>query len=256
MNETKGRIFDIQRFSLHDGTGIRTLVFLKGCFLRCRWCCNPESQNYDLEGAGREVTVQDVMAVIEKDRHFYRRSGGGMTLSGGEVLRQADFARELLKAAREVGIHTAIESTALADYAEIEKLLPHLDTFLMDIKHMDTAKHKEFTGRRNDVVFENAAKIAQDGRCELIIRVPVIPSFNASVNEIKDIALFASKLPGVKELHLLPYHRFGEGKYKTLGREYPMGDIETPTESEMEILKNAAATSANGKLTIRSERTW
>ena len=247
----KGRIFDIQRFSLHDGIGIRTIVFFKGCFLRCRWCCNPESQNYELEGRGKDVSVQEVMDVVEKDRHYYRRSGGGITLSGGEVLYQADFARELLKSAKESGIHTAIESTALANFAEIEKLLPYLDTFLMDIKHMNPAKHEKFTGGRNDIVFENAQKVA--GKTELIIRVPVIPTFNATVSEIKDIAIFTSKLPKVRELHLLPYHRFGEAKYANLGRAYPMGDVAPPTEEEMEELKNAATIA---DLIIRSERAW
>ena len=248
----KGRIFDIQRFSLHDGAGIRTIVFFKGCFLRCKWCCNPESQNYEHEGNSRDVTVQEIMDVVERDRHYYRRSGGGITLSGGEVLRQSDFARELLKSAKESGIHTAIESTALADFTEIEKLLPYLDTFLLDIKHMDSAKHEKFTGRRNDIVFENAKKLA--GKTELIIRVPVIPTFNATASEIKDIAFFASKLPKVRELHLLPYHRFGEGKYVSLGREYPMGDINPPTEKEMEELKKAAK--VNAELIIRSESAW
>ena len=236
-----GRIFDIQRFSLHDGSGIRTLVFFQGCTLRCRWCCNPESQ----EGAGREVSAADVMAVVERDRAYYRRSGGGVTLSGGEILLQADFARDVLMSAKENGIHTAVESTAMADFSEIAKILPYLDLFLMDIKHTDPVKHQAFTGKRNELALENAGKIAASGSCELIIRVPVVPGFNATVNEIKDIAIFASKLPGVGEIHLLPYHRYGEGKYAKLGREYLMGDIQPPSDAEMDILKNAAASNTN-----------
>ena len=262
-----GRIFDIQRFSLHDGTGIRTLVFFQGCFLRCPWCCNPESQAHvplperagnkagiekgtdkwtvkeadkwaDIK-AGREVSVYDVMEIVERDRAYYRRSGGGLTLSGGEILLQADFARDILAAARESGIHTAVESTALANFSEIEKILPHLDLFLMDIKHTDAAKHKKFTGSRNELALENARKIAEyGGPCKLIIRVPVIPGFNATVGEIKDIALFASKLAGVEEIHLLPYHRYGEGKYAALGREYLMGDVQAPSDMEMDAFKS------------------
>jgi len=241
-----GRIFNIQRYSIHDGKGIRTIVFFKGCSLRCRWCCNPESQRYDVETmtiggktetVGKDVAVAEIIKTVERDRPYYRRSGGGLTLSGGEVLQQPDFAMALLKAAKERGIHTNIESTAIADYIEVEKLLPYLDEFLMDIKHTNPAKHETFTGRRNDIALENAKKIASSGQVYLIIRAPVIPGFNATVEEITDIARFAEQLPGVNEIHLLPYHRFGEGKYAALGREYTMGD--TATDSPMEALKAA-----------------
>ena len=144
--DIKGRIFNIQRFSIHDGPGIRTIVFFKGCFMRCAWCCNPESQNREIEilveggkekTVGRDVFVSDVMPEILSDLPYYRRSGGGVTLSGGEVLCQADFARELLKACKEEGLHTAVESAASSNFSEIEKILPYLDLYLMDIKHMD-----------------------------------------------------------------------------------------------------------------------
>jgi len=239
--ETTGRIFDIQRYSLHDGSGVRTIVFLKGCHLRCKWCCNPESQKFDIEmmngqTIGRDVTVAEVMAAVEKDRHYYRRSGGGLTLSGGEALAQPEFAYELLKAANESGIHTAVESTAMVEFSTIEKMLPYLDQFLMDIKHMNPTKHKEFTGKDNTLALQNARQIKGT---ELIIRVPVIPGFNASEAEITDIAKFAAEV-GVKEIHLLPYHRYGESKYAALGRTYPMGDTRTPTENEMLNFKAAA----------------
>ena len=128
---TKGRIFDIQRYSIHDGPGIRTIVFLKGCVLRCRWCCNPESQNYDIETMivhgkpktiGQDITVKEVMKTVEKDRPYYKRSGGGLTLSGGESLCQPEFARDLLRAAKENGINTAMESMGCASYETIEKI--------------------------------------------------------------------------------------------------------------------------------------
>ena len=140
LNE-RGRIFDIQRFSVHDGPGVRTIVFLKGCPLRCRWCCNPESQSYEIEqmlqnGAvktvGRDVTVDEVLKTVLKDRIYYRRSGGGMTLSGGEMLMQPQFAQALLKAAKQNGITTAVESTGFAPFSTIEKLLPYIDTFLIE----------------------------------------------------------------------------------------------------------------------------
>ena len=239
-----GRIFDIQKFSIHDGPGIRTIVFLKGCVLRCRWCCNPESQTFDIQTMtvggkekviGRDVTVREVMDEVIKDTPYYRRSGGGLTLSGGESLCQPDFAAALLRAAQENGLNTALESTACAPYETIEKLLPYLDLYLMDIKHMDSAKHQAFTGQPNERMLENAKRLARDAR-ELIIRVPVIPTFNDTEAEIAAIAQFAAELPNVRQLHLLPYHRMGQDKYEGLGREYTLKDIVPPTTEHMQRL--------------------
>ena len=242
--DTTGRIFDIQRYSIHDGRGIRTIVFLKGCVLRCRWCCNPESQEYAVQTMmvqgkpkiiGEDVTVRQVMETVVKDRPYYRRSGGGLTLSGGESLCQAEFAAALLRAAKEEGINTAMESMACAPMETIEKLLPWLDQYLMDIKHINSAKHKEFTGKGNELMLENARKVAQSGKTELIIRVPVIPTFNDTEREIEEIARFSDALPGVKRIHLLPYHRLGQDKYDGLNREYLMKDILPPTLSLIHI---------------------
>lgn len=244
--QTKGRIFDIQRYSIHDGSGIRTIVFLKGCVLRCRWCCNPESQEYAVQTMmvqgkpkvmGRDVTVQEVLDVVEKDRPYYRRSGGGLTLSGGESLCQPQFARDLLRAAKETGIHTAMESMGCAEYSIIEGILPYLDQYLLDIKHMNPDKHREFTGRDNLLMLENAQKIAESNMTQLSIRVPVIPTFNDTAEEIRDIARFADGLPGVERIHLLPYHRLGQDKYEGLGREYLMKDVLPPENGHMDMLK-------------------
>ncbi len=244
--QTKGRIFDIQRYSIHDGDGIRTIVFLKGCVLRCRWCCNPESQEYAIQTMmvggkpktiGRDVTVDEVLEIVEKDRPYYRRSGGGITLSGGESLCQPDFARALLQAAKSRGITTAMESMGCASYEVIESILPYLDTYLMDIKHTNPKKHKEFTGKGNELMLENARKIAASGKTKLVIRVPVIPTFNDTPEEIAAIAQFADKLPGVEKIHLLPYHRLGQDKYDGLGREYLMKDALPPENEHMDMLK-------------------
>ena len=138
--KTKGRIFNIQRFSIHDGPGIRTIVFFKGCFMRCAWCCNPESQEYKIETmyengvqktVGKDVTVEELMPEILADLPYFRRSGGGVTLSGGEILAQPDFARDLLRACKNAGLSTAVESTANAPFSEIEKILPYLDLYLI-----------------------------------------------------------------------------------------------------------------------------
>ena len=250
--EQTGRIFDIQRYSIHDGPGIRSIVFFKGCYLRCRWCCNPESQEYKLqeltEGGktrtvGRDVTVAEVMDEILKDAVYYHRSGGGVTLSGGECMAQPEFAEALLRAVHEYGYHTAIETTAFASREVVDRLLPHVDLFLMDIKHVNCEKHQAFCGKPNDVILQNAKYIAENAR-ELIIRVPCVPTFNATEEEIADIARFAASLPRVKELHLLPYHRLGQDKYTGLGREYTLAHITPPTNEHMERLAAAARAAA------------
>ncbi len=248
--QTTGRIFDIQKYSIHDGPGIRTIVFLKGCAFRCRWCCNPESQHFQPETMirngkpklyGKDVTVEEVMEEVMKDTHHYRRSGGGLTLSGGETLLQPDFASALLFAAKQEGINTAIESTGFQKFEIIKnQILPYLDLFLMDIKHMDSEKHQAFTTKPNTLVLENARKIAKTGQ-KLIIRVPVVPTFNDTVEEITAIARFAASLPGVEQLHLLPYHRLGQDKYAGLGREYTLPDLLPPEYEHMQKLRRAAA---------------
>ena len=241
-----GRIFDIQRYSIHDGVGIRTIVFLKGCALRCKWCSNPESQEYEIQTmmvngkpktVGRDVTVKEVMETVARDMPYYGRSGGGLTLSGGESLLQPEFAEGLLHAAKDMGINTAMESMGYADFDTIKKILPYLDTYLMDIKHMNYEKHKEFTGKDNRRMIENIQKIADSKMTELVIRVPVVPGFNDTNEEIKAIAKYAESLSGVKKIHLLPYHSYGRGKYEGLGRDYPMGDVQAPTEESMQKLK-------------------
>ncbi len=243
----KGRIFDIQRFSVHDGPGIRTIVFLKGCKLRCRWCCNPESQSYEIETMitggkekvmGRDVTVKEILDEVLRDRIYYRRSGGGLTLSGGEFLCQPDFSEALLRAAKESGINTAVETTSCAPYETIERMLPYIDYYLMDVKHTNSAKHKEFTGVPNELMLANARRLAHDAN-NFIVRVPVIPGFNDTESEIADISKFAASI-GARQLHLLPYHRLGKDKYEGLGREYLMGDAPLHTKEHIELLRSVA----------------
>ncbi len=243
-----GRIFNIQRFSIHDGPGIRTIVFFKGCYMRCAWCCNPESQEYGIETlvengkpktVGRDVTVEEIMPEILSDTVFYRRSGGGVTLSGGECLAQHLFARDLLSACKDEGLHTAIESAANVPYGNIAAVLPYLDLYLMDIKHMDPAKHRLFTGVSNEKILENAQRVAKSG-VELIIRTPVVPGFNDTPAEIRAISRFAASLPNVREHHLLPYHRLGQDKYAGLGRGYAFDGVEPPAREKMEFLLGIA----------------
>ncbi len=247
--QVRGRIFDIQRYSIHDGRGIRTIVFFKGCALRCRWCCNPESQSREMETmirqgkpaiVGRDITVAQALEEVEKDRPYYRRSGGGMTLSGGEMLCQPEFALALLREASRRGIHTAVESTAYGDFAHIQAILPYLDQYLLDIKHLDGEAHRRWTGRHNGLILENAKKIAafalERGKPAISIRVPVIPGFNDDPVLLEAIGRFAQELGGVECIHLLPYHRLGQDKYAALGREYAMGDVRPPSRERMQLL--------------------
>lgn len=247
-NDVKGRIFDIQKYSIHDGPGIRTIVFLKGCPLRCKWCCNPEGQKYDIQNmlfagkdktVGRDVTVSEVMEEVMRDLPYYLRSGGGLTLSGGECLAQPEFGRALLSAAKSAGISTAIETTGFAEWEVYSSYLRLTDHVLMDIKNIDNDKHMRFCGQSNERILENARRAAEE-HGDITIRVPVIPGFNDTEEEICAIAEFAKSLRGVHKLHLLPYHRLGMDKYDALGRKYELSDLQLIEENKMYRLLSAA----------------
>lgn len=246
----RGRIFDIQRYSVHDGPGIRTIVFLKGCMFRCLWCCNPEGQLYEpvvmhaMHGkpektVGTDVTAGEVMDIVLRDSVYYARSGGGLTLSGGEALLQPDFALALFRLAHAHGMTTAIETTGYAEREVLDRLLPHIDDVLMDIKHMDPEKHRKFIGKTNEKVLENAPYIAAHAK-RYTVRVPVIPTFNDTDAEIAAIARFASTMPNTKAIHLLPYHRLGSDKYTSLGRDYGMGSLSLIPDEKMRRLLSVA----------------
>lgn len=250
IENQSGRIFDIQRFSIHDGPGIRTIVFLKGCYLRCKWCCNPESQNFDIESmqtadgkttvTGRDVTAKEVIDTVLKDSTYYRRSGGGLTLSGGEFLYQPEFSLALLKCAKDAGLNTAVETTSFANIDIIRQMLPYIDNYLMDVKHINSEKHRAFTGRDNAIILENAKTIAQEFCGNFIIRTPIIPTFNDTESEIAQIADFVAKLKTPKALHLLPYHRLGQDKYAYLNRDYKLADILPPDGEKVQVLLTVA----------------
>lgn len=169
------------------------------------------------------MTVWEVMQVLQKDATVYRRSGGGVTLSGGEPLMQSDFASALLRACRDKGWHTAMETTGLASQAVLEKVVPLLDVVLLDLKSIDPAAHKAGTGVDNRAILENAIRIARMAR-DVVVRVPVVPGFNHSVRDVEAIGSFVKLAGGIREVHLLAYHTYGENKYDLLGRVYPMGN--------------------------------
>ena len=230
--EATGRLFNIQKFSINDGPGIRTTVFFKGCPLRCKWCSNPESQNRNAAIAdamedetfcGREYTVEEVMAEVNKDAAFYKQSGGGLTLSGGEPLEQPEFVAALADAARAEGMHVAVETTGFADPARFRAFLPHVDLLLFDFKHCDRERHREGTGVPNDAILKNLRAAVESG-ADVIARIPVIPGFNGDVGTARAMARELREI-GVRTVHLLPFHQFGEKKYERLGIPYELKGV-------------------------------
>lgn len=225
--EARGKIFNIQKFSINDGPGIRTTVFFKGCPLHCAWCANPESQNRNAAIAdamenelycGKECSVDEVMRIVRQDVDFYIESGGGMTLSGGEPLGQIAFAAALIDAAHAEGIHCAVETTGFVDPDCFLEFLPRPDLYLFDFKHYDRETHYRYTGVYNDIIIQNLRAIVAAGK-PVIARIPVIPHFNVGIKHARELAEALTAI-GIREVHLLPFHQFGEKKYEELGISY------------------------------------
>jgi pyruvate formate lyase activating enzyme len=238
-----GNIFNIQRFSVHDGPGIRTTVFLKGCTLRCAWCHNPESIDPGLSPqfseksklAGREATAEEVLSEVLKDIEYYNNSGGGMTISGGEPLLQADFTAEILKAAKDKKIHTALDTAANVPWQSFEKVLPFVDLVLLDLKIMDPELHKIYTGSDNKKILDNARKLFETGK-EVNIRIPVVGGINDTVPNARLTAEFIKGYQNITEVKLLPYHSLGVDKAKTLGINQQ--EFVTPDREILEKMAN------------------
>jgi pyruvate formate lyase activating enzyme len=274
LEDVEGVVFNVQHFSVHDGPGIRTNVFFKGCSLRCAWCCNPESQRFEPELAlsaqqcircgqfddacadewshgavtqaekdkfgprteacpagalrwlGERRTAGDVVSEVLRDQPFYS-GGGGMTLTGGEPTAQPIFAEALLRLGRRAGLSTAIETCGYSRWEIFERLLPHLDLVLFDLKHMDGAVHREWTGADNKVILSNLRRLA-GLKAPVSVRVPLIPGFNADSESLNAIGRFVTEQAGLeKHITLLPYHALGKAKYASLGRHYTMDGRET-----------------------------
>lgn len=300
----KGLVSDIQRFSVHDGPGIRTTVFLKGCNLHCRWCHNPETISpkaqlqvfadkcigcgaclkactqkahvladgpkkefhrelcqacgqcartcyaQSLVMVGRTMSPQDVTAEVLQDIEFYRNSNGGLTVSGGEPLTQRDFTIEVLRLAKEAGVHTAIESNMVWPWEHVLPVLNLLDLVIMDIKAMDDNVHKEWTGQSNKHPLANVLKLGRQ-KPRLIVRTPIVPGVNDRPDEIRQIAEHIAGLPALDYYELLPYHPLGTGKYHSLGMHCPTEGIARPTKDK--ILELAAAARQCG-ITVRTSQ--
>lgn len=237
----QGMIFNIQRFCLNDGPGIRTTVFFKGCPLRCQWCHNPEShslaretmcENGKDEVCGRYMTVDEVMVEVLKDRVFYEHSDGGLTLSGGEPLMQSDFAYELLKQAKQNGLHTCVETCGFAETEDILKIAEVTDVFLYDWKMTDDTLHKEYTGVNNARILENLQQIdATDAK--IVLRCPIIPHVNDTDEHFGGITAIANALQHIVGIEVEPYHALGNNKYVRLGRPEAAQTFELPTEQQV-----------------------
>ena len=225
-------LFNIQKFSLHDGPGIRTVVFFKGCPLRCKWCSNPESQDTEIcfmgEGDNRAAdsrlyTLEETLAIVLQDRPFYEESSGGVTLSGGEALTQSEFAAALLDALRKEGIHTALETSGYAPAELFDKLSVLSDLLLFDVKHYDAERHTEGAGVHNGLILTNLQN-ALKRKIPLLPRLPLIPGYNNSQEDARCFASLFTSL-GIERVQLLPFHQFGERKYDLLHKPYAMRGV-------------------------------
>jgi pyruvate formate lyase activating enzyme len=247
-------IFDIKRFAVHDGPGIRTTVFLKGCPLRCAWCHNPESQEREpvtvdimrkVNGKsvpgkkvyGERMEVDSVVEILLRDAHYYEESGGGVTFSGGEPLMQAEGLFKLLEACKQHGIHTTVDTSGYANWEQFDRILPLTDLFLFDLKNMNPELHRKYTGMDNGPILSNADKLLEKG-ATLIFRIPVIPGINTKASEIAAMVHFLKeRAKKMSEVHLLPYHRIAENKYRRLQMTEDLADVAEPDERMMRQLK-------------------
>lgn len=279
MNNDKCYVFNIQKFCVNDGPGIRTTVFLKGCMLNCLWCHNPESKstkpqvmlnesrcigcgacmkkcpnglhNFDgrvhnfnrsectvcgkcaescvgaLEICGKEMTVDEIMIEVMKDAAFYKNSGGGITVSGGEPLAHPQFTLTLLKAAKEAGLHTCIETCGYAKWEDIEAISAYVDIFLWDVKETDSSLHKKYTGVPNERILDNLRRLSGIG-ASIVLRCPIIPGYNDRAEHLTAIGELATELDGVDHIEVEPYHSLGSHKCTELGYEYKLSDVESP----------------------------
>jgi pyruvate formate lyase activating enzyme len=239
----KGLVFDIKRYSVNDGPGIRTTIFFKGCPLRCRWCHNPESQetgqetidvNRPLDGivrmekkeVGYYLDTLEVIAEVMKDSIFYEESGGGVTLSGGEPTMQAQFLIEMVKGIKEKGIHVALDTCGFAPWSTFEQLSGLIDLYLYDLKLLDSEAHKLYTGVDNQGILENLNRLLQEG-VPIVISIPIIPGINDTEEQMHRLAEYLNALPKPpKTIRLLPYHKTGADKYTRLHKTNPLSGMD------------------------------
>ncbi len=240
-----GIVFDIKRGGVKDGPGLRTSVFLKGCPLRCVWCHNPESQSSEIQKAvttdeicGREMSVEEVMREVRRDKVFYSASGGGVTFTGGEPTMQFDFLAKLCDAAKTEGIHVAVDTCGFAPRERFAALLPRVDLFLYDLKCMDSARHREFTGVPNEQILDNLRFLDSSG-AKFWIRCPFVPKLNDSDSDLAALRDFTRGLRNMEKLEICPYHPLGLEKCAKFGLAPRYTERSQPTASDLDRYRNA-----------------
>lgn len=243
-----GIVFDIKRYAVHDGPGIRTTIFLKGCPLRCLWCHNPESFSPEIEAfyhekklgdkliqdkvqIGKQYSVAGLIKEIEKDQLFFDESGGGVTFSGGEPLLQIDYLEAMLKECKQKDFHTVVDTSGFAPKEHLKRISKYVDLFLFDLKRMDDKEHQNLTGASNQQILENLSYLIKQKK-NLIIRFPMIPGFNDSKEHIMKMINYLTDLTYQSEIHILPYHRIGKDKYSRFEKENRMPDIPSLKEED------------------------
>lgn len=286
-------VTNIQGYSIHDGPGIRTIVFLKGCSLECQWCCNPECISPHPEvgfikalctkcgkcagvcpeealiceadqlpridrkrcsgcGAcssvcsykaivlyGKQMNADEVFDAVNRDKMFYQASGGGVTASGGEALLQPQFVCDLFEKCRRADIHTCLETSGYAAESALRQVLPYTDYILYDLKHLNSDKHRQYIGKPNDLILANAKTVAASG-VETLFRMPLIPSINDSLQNIRETAAFLKGLgEKARRIELMPYHHLGGSKYRALDRPYSLSALPQADPAHVEEVKKA-----------------
>lgn len=244
----KGLIFDIKRFAVHDGPGIRTTVFLKGCPLKCWWCHNPESHNYCSESilktemvngkafqsvheVGTYYSVNELMKILKRELVFMEESNGGVSFSGGEPLLQIGFLKEALKACKNEFMHTAVDTSGFAEQKAFDEIIPYTDLFLFDLKHLDSTLHKKYTGQGNEKILSNLLYLIKLKK-DIWLRIPIVPGINDSNTQLEELHSFLKRLENtsIKQVNFLPYHKTGSSKYKRFQMENNGATIPSPSE--------------------------
>jgi pyruvate formate lyase activating enzyme len=245
----KGIVFDIRHFSVNDGPGLRTTVFLKGCCLSCPWCHNPEGINpkpeqfireQNAEGISRKtpeivgtiMDVPEVLSEIEKSRIFFEESNGGVTFSGGEPLLQSEFLLACLKACQKAGIHTTIDTSGYADTKVFQAILPYTDLLLFDLKHLDDEIHFKSTRVHLNSILNNLHTATSEK--QVIIRIPLIPGFNDSISLFEEMGNYLLQLQSIKQIDLLPYHPYAKSKYHRMKKNYSLNGLKEFSQSQIE----------------------
>jgi len=251
----KGLIFNIKRYAIHDGPGIRVTFFMKGCPLSCWWCHNPEGISQEPETAvqiekigekefrkaeiaGTWCSTDDILKVLDREKIFIRESNGGVTFSGGEPMMQPYFLSDALKACKGNGYHTAVDTSGNSMAENYNRIIAFTDLFLFDIKHMDNKMHTKYTGVSNSLILSNLRLVLESGK-DVFVRIPVIPGFNDDVENLEKLKAFLVEIKSenLKRISLLPYHRIGKAKYQKFNIPYRMNGTEPPSRERMKELK-------------------